>query len=538
MTEMYAPPSPTNLHQALAQQQQQESPTSHVRKSTSSSKLNKRTTWSGATSYQLVRRSMGADYVSPGATSSIPPVPPLPSPDEQGGHIHFGTLALDLQRNRATPQRHSLMMSRSTTSLRPSPTAASRFTTMQNMRNPLSMSSLDSALQAALASKRYTCAYLLALRFDEEEDDLYWEDVRSVISLLITSLEDETSRLSEAMDDWHKGRQRDARPSVVSTPSPSPSGEAIPTPIPTPSTSASQRRRRDVVSFAPQSTDMAKMSEHMQSIAGNLDRAFDELESCVSSLHRYDATLSGEEDVTDTLETSAQAATSAYEALRRELGLALRECERARGPLLSILTNRSEAASEMGEEASRVASGRDDGSNQPEEDSFPLDSPTRHGASSPPPAYASRGPSQIVDDATAHLLAGATALNLPPPGVDRVYEADSGPAVKPYRKERSTLSRQERILLAQAKRRSIKAQRHPRVDEYNTTLSGQPFVLGGEVVEELKEVIKSVNERKQRMASTLPPRKAAFADRIQDYDASPESPEGRTVLTNISGVDL
>jgi hypothetical protein len=278
---------------------------------------------------------------------------------------------------------------------------------------------------------------------------------------------------------------------------------------------------------------MAKMSEHMQSIAGNLDRAFDELESCVSSLHRYDATLSGEEDATNALETSAQAAMSAYEALRRELGLALRECERARGPLLSILTNKSEAASEMGEEASRVTSGV---SNQPEEDSFPLDSPTRHGASSPPPAYVSRGPSQIVDDATAHLLAGATALNLPPPGVDRVYEADSGPAVKPYRKERSTLSRQERILLAQAKRRSVEAQHHSKADECNTSLSGQPFVLGGEVVEELKEVIKSVNERKQRMASTLPARKA---DRTHGYDTSPGSREGSTVITDISsGVDL
>lgn len=489
--------------------------------------MDKRTTWSGVTSKQMLRRSMGWEGGSPRLMSPVPPVPRLPSSDELSTSPSFGALALDFQRNKTSPQRHSLAMPRSTGSLHPSPTASSRFTTMQNMRNPLSMSSLDSALQAALASKRFACAHLLALRFEEEEDELYWENVRSVIGLLSSSLEDETARLSEAMDDWHKSRQRDARPSVNSTPSPSPSPAV--TSMPMPPLLTPQRKRRDVVSFAPQSSDMEKITGHMQSIAGNLDRAFDELESCVASLRKQEhmPTTSEEEDASSSLETSTQAAMSAYESLRRELGMALRECERARGPLLSVLSRQSCGRNEREEVQDSPAV--QEATNREEDDSFPLDSPTRVGASSPPPAYVSRGPSQIVDDATAHLLADATALSLPPPGADKIFEADSGPAVGAYRKERSTLSRKERIALAQAKRKSIKSQAN--VDFAG--LPQQPYVLTGEVVDELKAVIKNVNERKQRMAM-LPPRRTVLESSSPvslavDLDAS----EGTTLLTDM-----
>jgi hypothetical protein len=492
MSEMYAPPSPTNSHQSLAQQQF--NPPTKPRGS--NSRLDKRITWSGPTSMHLARRSGDIHGIFPSPGSPIPPVPRLPqapsSPSDSLDDSRFGALALDLQKNRTPPQRHSLTAPRSAGSLRVSPTAASRFTAMQSMRNPLAMYSLDAALQAALASKRFACAHLLALRFEEDEDDMYWEDVRSVMSLLSTSLEDETARLSEAMDEWHKSRQRDARPSTTSTPSP----------VSAPETHLPPRRHRQLTSFAPQSSQMAKARTHIDSIAGALDRAFGELETCVSSLHRHEADAAE----TSSLEECAQAAMSAYESLRRELGLALRECERARNPILAILNGRNADPTSEPDDFPNIPLARDGAMPEADqqEDPFRLDSPTRAGAGSPPPAYVSRGTSQVVDDATAHLLAGATAIHLPPFGVDCVFEADSGPAFKPYTKERSTLSRAERIQLAQAKRKSMRSGASPTGAQKR---AGHPVMLGGDVVEELKEVINRVNERKQRMA-TLPARRA------------------------------
>lgn len=502
MTEMYAPPSPTNSHLSLVS-------TTELRKSASSSKLDKRTTWSGATAKQLARRSADVHSLSPRPRSPVPPVPRLPSPDGSmdDSMQSFGALALDLQRQKATPKRFTFASPRSATSLRPSPTAASRFTTLQGIRNPLSLNSLDSTLQTALASKRFACSHLLALRFEEPEDDLYWEDVRSVVSLLSMSIEDETARLSEAMDEWHKSRQRDARPSLTSTP-------VVPT---TPN--LPPRRKRETLSFAPQPSPSAKVTTHLESISSALDRAFDELESCASALKLRESSCSSEDETAVTgLDNSAQAAITSYESLRRELGIALRECERARGPMMSLVTDGS--ADSTSDREAEMPSLPDQAPETSRDDSFALDSPTRAGASSPPPAYASRGPSQIVDDATAHLLAGATAMHLPPPGVDRVFEADSGPAVKPYRKERSTLSRQERIALAQAKRKIVH-QHQQRLSGAFDVGSGGLFT--GEVVQELKAVISRVNEKKQQMTLLTTPNPEDEAVSRADADVQSES---------------
>ena len=494
MTEMYAPPSPTNSHLSLMS-------ATELRKSASSSKLDKRTTWSGATSKQMARRSADVHSLSLRPRSPVPPVPRLPSPDispMDDSMQSFGALALDLQRTRTTPNKRFTFTSprSATSSLRPSPTAASKFTTLQGMRNPLSLNSLDSTVQTALASKRFACSHLLALRFEEQEDDLYWEDVRSVVSLLSTSIEDETARLSEAMDEWHKSRQRDARPSLTSTPIVSTTPN-----LPT-------RRRREVLSFAPQASPTTKVTSHLESISGALDRAFDELESCASALKLRESSCSSEDETAaDLLDNSAQTAMSSYESLRRELGIALRECERARGPMMSLVTDTSAESTSDGEaEMPPLPPADDRTSDRRQDDSFALDSPTRAGASSPPPAYASRGPSQIVDDATAHLLAGATTMHLPPPGVDRVFEADSGPAVAPYRKERSSLTRQERIALAQAKRKIVH-QHQQRLSGAFDVGSGAstPALFTGEVVQELKAVISRVNEKKQQMTLLATP---------------------------------
>jgi hypothetical protein len=150
-----------------------------------------------------------------------------------------------------------------------------------------------------------------------------------------------------------------------------------------------------------------------------------------------------------------------------------------------------------------------------ERDGFPPDSPIAPGSSSPPPAYVSRGGSQIVDDATAHLLADATAAHLPPPGIDRVFEAYSGPAVKPYRKDRSALTREERIALVHAKRQSMQIQLQNTHEAMTAEMvlsgltgpgrrpgsAGQTINPERDVVQELKEVITRVHQRKQQLAT-------------------------------------
>jgi hypothetical protein len=360
------------------------------------------------------------------------------------------------------------------------------------------MHSLDIVLQTALSSKRFTCSHLLALRFDEEEDDFYWEDVRSVMALLSTSLEDETSRLSEAMDEWHQSRLRDSRPSVTSTPSRKE--------LPMPASFLPQRKHREPISFAPQLSNAAKMVAHVKSIASALDQAYDNLESCASLVQQFDENSDVDIAAMSTMEASAQSVMTAYEALRRELGLALRECERARSPLLSILTSHSRDSTAQDESTSDLELSGDHDDSTVADDSFPLDSPSRAGAGSPPPAYVSRGPSQIVDDVTAHLLAGATANNLPPPGAERVFEADSETTVGVYNKKRSSLSREERIALAQAKRRIARSLVSGDGSLDHEDRFRQPNTMGSDVMEELKQVISLVNARKQHMA-TLPSRK-------------------------------
>lgn len=472
MSEMYGPPSPPTGKHLLSHTTTPSidgAPGSQLRRSFSSSKLDKRTTWSGSSSLR------SRDSYTKGAYSAIPPLPSaiIKSPFEDS-QASFGALALDLQRTDISPW-HSAFSSPS--SLRTSPNA-SRFTPMHTSRSPLLTTALNSSLHGALSSKRYACAHLLALRFHENEDEQYWEDVRSVIALLRTSLEDEAARLSEAIENWHRSRERDSRPSITSTPS------AIITEHPLP-----KRRRPRIPSFAPQQPDSAKFVAHMESVSGALDRAYDELESCVSAFQKHSSDDSPDNE-------NVQRAMNAYENLRRELGNAFRESERARSPFLSVMTNKVDI--EEDEPALSPMSSTELNSHIPDTsaEEFQLDSPSRAGAHSPPPAYVSRGSSQIVDDVTAHLLAGATAMHLPPPGADRVFEAESGPFVKPYTKERSKLSRQERIALSKITR----PQPSPR-----GASALQPLFLTGEVVQELKEVLNRVNERKQRLSMQASP---------------------------------
>lgn len=444
--------------------------------------------------------SLGEDSIPSSYLPSSGRAPPV---SEAGGSpflcedvdhdLPFGVMALQLRRAHRTPHRQSLQVTKSNSvSLRTSP-IASRYTTLPKYQHPFSLTALQHSIQAALSSKRFACCNLLALRFEDDEDDAYWEDVHSVVALLISTLEGETARLVEALESSHLSRQC----------------EELPTASPTlinPTMSPSHRRRtqhrlQNPISFAPLPSSLAKFISQAEAIQSALDQASDALHACTSSVRNLAAMpLVADEK----LNSAASGALQAYETLRRDLGRALRDCERARDPLLGLIPKASDAGSDSDEPAVPLlaqdqssAADSDSGRGDPV-----LDSPDAL-------VYVSRGPT-VTDDVTRHLL---TASHLPQLGEEQLFEAESAPSTRGLR-ERPSLSRAERIALARAKREN--AQQSP------VTPVLRP---GGEIVEELKEVISKVNNRKNYRLSLLRTPVAVSMENDRPSDAFHSSPD-------------
>ncbi|KAJ4489092.1 hypothetical protein C8R41DRAFT_835869 [Lentinula lateritia] len=378
--------------------------------------------------------------------------------------------------------------------------SASRFTAMQAPRHPLSLSSLNTALQNALASKRYTCSHLLALRFAEEGDDeTYWENVKSVMMLLTSTFADASARLTEALDFVEDQRLKDE------TPSPGPSRVNL-TFDETKWSSGQRNSHRE--SFAPMRSDLSRFATHVEAISSALDDAREQLIACVAAIKSSRDRSEVDDDTVTTPELSTSAepfvreehpALQAYERLRRELGLALRECERGRERLLDIISPRQHSDESEDETSSQISphdlptlghDASDESSDRPE--------------SMPPLEYElSVDPADrfaivnSLDDVTSHLLLTSTSKHLPPPGIEQVYEGDSG-AAGIYRRERSKLSREERIQLAK-KAKDEGGQKRQSGDQSSSSISSERWGPGGEVVQELKDVIWKVGERRRKM---------------------------------------
>ena len=418
------------------------------------------------------------------------------------GDLPFGIMALQLQRAYRTPHRQSLQVSKGDSkSLRTSP-IASQFATLQQDRQPFSTTALQHSLQAALSSKRFASCNLLALRFEGDEDDAYWENVHSVVALLTSTLESETVRLVEALESSHLSRQCDELPTTPPTsinPTVSPSHRR-----------RTQHRSQDPISFAPLPSSLAKFISQAEAIESALHQASDALRTCTSSVRTLAAMPQGADEK---LESAASAASQAYEMLRRDLGRALRDCERARDPLLGLIPKASDIGSDSDEPAvpplaqdQSSAADSDSGRGDPV-----LDSPDAL-------VYVSRGPA-VTDDVTRHLLTGTSASHLPQPGEEQLFEAESAPSTRGLR-ERPSLNRAERIALAKAKREN--APQSPVT----------PFLRpGGEIVEELKQVISRVNDRKMYRLSLLRTPVAVSMENDSPSDAFDSSSD--SLLTTI-----
>lgn len=404
----------------------------------------------------------------------------------------------------------------------PPTTNPSRYTAHRPPRHPLSLSSLQNALNVALAAKRYACAHLLALRFAEEEgDESYWEDVRSVMGLLVGTFGDASAHLGLVVDE--EGAMRHERVGSLELSS---DGDELR--VKGAGGRAKARTMEQMVSFAPLPSHLSRFAAHVDAIGSALNDAREQLEECVQSLRdepsgstpsrsgfspdrsrqrrRSQLPQHGEEAPDD-----QHAALAAYERLRRELGLALRECERGRERLLDIVSPPAPSNDDLDDNDDDLpALGHDasDDSDKPDSTSSPMEDDIALAQNSSITVVGNgngMADPAVVDDATSHLLLTSSSLHLPPPGIEQVFEGDSGTGGM-FTRERSKLSREERILMAKKARESGRGlglvfDDSNSQSEEDERPKRERWGPGGEVVQELKDVIWKVGERRRKMAS-------------------------------------
>jgi hypothetical protein len=351
----------------------------------------------------------------------------------------------------------------------------------------------------------------------EGDEEAYWEDVRSVMGLLTSTLVDAAMRLTGALEDVEDIRRGGG---IVSDEegnvSPSPGDRKR-----LESDGDRERNRRvrsmtQMVSFAPMPSHLARFAVHVDAISSAMNGARDNLEQCVRSLREDEdepASVSARRSGSGSGLAQDDPALLAYERLRRELGLALRECERGRERLLDLIAASNPSPEPEGEDddddeaADLPGLGHDLGSD--ESDKHDSSSPILdfdRGVNMGITVVSGEGEEEglSADDATAHLLRMASSHHLPPQGIEQVFEAEPeapSTAVGAFTRAKSKLTREERIAQAKARRDSGLGMSS---DEGTMkTAAMETWGPGGDVVQELKDVIWQVGERRRKMTMMM-----------------------------------
>jgi hypothetical protein len=516
---------------------------------------------SAALELQRQRRSRGIEALFIPTTSPPPKYTPISPQPPLSAHI----------------TRLGSKFSQSTPTSPHSSFSASRFTAMQMPRHPLSLHSLTLALNGALAARRYAASHLLALRFGNSDDlddcergsESYWEDVRAIMALLTSALANATTPLIEALDATERERLQTENPTPTSSHSRSSSLES-PIRI-SPLHHQERRRRRQVhrsslhfASFAPLPSHLARFAAHVDAMTNALDDAREHLESCVASLRDGTSTSTSTANANaahphnhrNSTQVIDAPALHAYERLRRELGLALRECERGREPLLELLRPPSADEDDEDEEDRIPALGLDAESSDSDKDASHVRSPPPFSLS--PPLSSVRTGTVLIqdkqqqgdeeDDAEAHgnvLVVGLERL--PPPGIEQVFEVDvdADDDNRTHRRPRPKLSRAERIAAAKARRAaaaevtasglglSMITLDHGE-DTIGSTVEKQSKLWGGpggDVVQELKDVIWKVGEQRRLREEMMQQQERQQQQQQQQLVADAEA----TVVSATSG---
>ena len=346
------------------------------------------------------------------------------------------------------------------------------------------------------------------------------------MGLLISTLADVSSRLSEVLDETEQQSFQDQIPSPSSV---LPSSEDETTFMDQNQISSHKSLKTDSqVSFAPMPNHISRFTAHVAAITSALDDARDNLEHCISAPKEDSSVSSNFSGSSQTSrhapkiipktaesaleEAAGPVALQAYERLRRELGLALRECERGRDRLLEIVNppvpSDEEEFDDLPSLGHDLSDKTDSISPNLDDDS---DMAVLINAENVSTVLVGRercdGGESLIDDATSHLLLTATTNHLPMPGIEEVFEADMGSRAV-FARERSKMTREERIKAAKARRESglglgiaftgggdgndcLEVQKMGGIEKWGP---------GGEVVQELKDVIWKVSEKKRKMA--------------------------------------
>lgn len=563
LSEMYAPAAPTMAR----------SP-SHTRggsasalptPSPSANAFVKRSTWNGGRTRQAYSE---LDRDEP--TSQDPPSPLASAFSSEVPDDTFGSAALGINRNRRkmrefesgqtdrplSPLKQSKrpLSSQFTRSHSPlmltSPSSPlSRYNSARSSpRRSRANSSIRGALDRAVMSRRYAASHLLALRFEEDPLDVYWEDVSSVINLFAKATLDAASSLAEALNEYISARMADQMP----TPDPSKmmypellnTGTFFPiSPGPSPPRPLRKLPSMELSSFAPMPSDLAQFASHMDAMSKSLDTAQNELRACLVALqsppgtpqeHSNGLSVPAETSGTET-QTATQRVMDAYARLRREIGTALRECERGRAPLATALhvDETPEEVENQGDEAATTSSAPvGDIATQPptspslSHSSLGLTNELEAGIdlSAPAPMAldvfdafidAHRGDNSVAPARPTSASSGASGSSRNPfthPDPEQVYEAAVSPATASLR-EKSKLSRAERIRQMRERRAAGGASVLSDIpgsssDERGNEKQGKGrghWGPGGDVVQELKSVISLVSERRRTPSTTHAP---------------------------------
>ena len=449
-----------------------------------------------------------------------------------GGYHPFGAAALELHRSRKSagmeafkspPPSYFSDLPPPTHNTSSTLSPGSKYTPIQPPRHQFSLIALNQAVQGAMASKRYACSHLLALRFAEEEDEGYWEDVRSVMGLLASTLVDASSRLAEALEDAEReqSRYQTPTPSLVTSLHVSDDEEKGSNRMGD-ARLKEDRRQSSNVSFAPLPSHLSRFAAHVEGITTALDDARDYLQECVASLREEpDSTTvwSNRKHRPRPLHASTADTEEephvlhVYERLRRELGLALRECERGKERLYDVVypPDLCDEDEDSANELPGLGHDASDDSDKPDP-TFPFDEEVEQEQAGGYTVVTVTGAEGVMDDATSHLLFTASTQHLPPPGIEQVFEADTGGPAPPLR-EKSKLSREERIKLMKARRQSGGSVLGVGLEMDSTVAPEkggggggvEKWGPGGEVVQELKDVIWKVKERRRKMTGGPPP---------------------------------
>ncbi|KAF8600503.1 hypothetical protein BDV93DRAFT_525381 [Ceratobasidium sp. AG-I] len=327
----------------------------------------------------------------------------------------------------------------------------------------------------------------MALRFTDGDGE-YWEDVRSVMGLLSAGMEDAAARLSAAVEGTKEGEGESvvgseglgATASLVGIVSPMSAG----------------------FGFAPTIPPRERFAMHVRELVGAAARAKDLAGSLFQSQSKVGAEMDGFVSSPEDMEAapafplSIEEEEARLEAVRRELGTALRQLERARAVLRAQRVRKdgdggAEAEAEDSDVPALDRSPSSPASSEKMDEFTPLDIARRQSIDSTLESAHVR-----PDDASAYLLLATSARDLPPPGIEQVFEADPEDIGVAVKRPRSTLSRAERIAAARSKR----VVSSPLPKSGSSTGTGENWGPGGDVVQELKAVISEVGTRRRRAA--------------------------------------